>query len=206
MILVLGKTRSHRVTNLGCRRAESPGWFDVLPKNSTRDVVHEWAHCCDEAANHQLPIAAAFWITLMVSSEECSSLMQNLMKIYCSTLSVILNVVATQYTCSENGAYHPQWLVRWHCHWFMHVHSSLLFLVARLHQCCANCSHYINNGSAFSRPTSCVWTANHFTEYLELDSNCLTVACCQRDSKVSQSTTPKYYNTLHPLSCSAILG
>ena len=25
-------TRSHRVPNLGCRGAESPGWFDVFPK------------------------------------------------------------------------------------------------------------------------------------------------------------------------------
>ena len=33
VILVLGKARSCRVPNLDCRNAESPGWFDVLPKN-----------------------------------------------------------------------------------------------------------------------------------------------------------------------------
>ena len=49
MILVLGKARSHRAPNLGCMEAESPGSFDVLPKNSARDVMHD-----------QLPIAAAF--------------------------------------------------------------------------------------------------------------------------------------------------
>ena len=31
-ILVLGKTRSNRVKNLGFSGAESPGWFDVLQK------------------------------------------------------------------------------------------------------------------------------------------------------------------------------
>ena len=25
-------------------------------------MIHEWAHCCDEAANHQLAIAVAFGI------------------------------------------------------------------------------------------------------------------------------------------------
>ena len=34
MILVLGKARSCRAPNLDCREAESPGWFNVLPKNS----------------------------------------------------------------------------------------------------------------------------------------------------------------------------
>ena len=33
VILVLGKARSHMVLNLGCSGAESPGWFDVSPKN-----------------------------------------------------------------------------------------------------------------------------------------------------------------------------
>ena len=58
----------------------------------------------------------AFWITCTVSVEECSSLTQNLMKIRCSTHSVILNVMATQYTCSLNGVYHPCWLGQWSCH------------------------------------------------------------------------------------------
>ena len=35
---------------------------------------------------------------------------------------------------------------------FMHGHSSPLSLAARLHQCCTNHSHYINNGWTFSRP------------------------------------------------------
>ena len=50
-------------------------------------------------------------------TEECWSLMQNLMQIHCSAGSVILNAMATQYTCSLNSVYHPHWLVQWshHC-------------------------------------------------------------------------------------------
>ena len=88
-VCVCGKARSCRVSNLGCMGAESPGWFDVSPKTSAGDVMHERAHCHDEAANHQLPIAAAFWIIWIVPVEECSSLTQNLMQISCSTCSVI---------------------------------------------------------------------------------------------------------------------
>ena len=70
-------------------------------------MMHEWACCCDEAAaNHQLPIAAAFRINRIVSAEERSGLTQNLMQIRCCTCSVILNAMATQYTCSLSGVYH----------------------------------------------------------------------------------------------------
>ena len=54
-------------------------------------MMHEQARCHDEAANHQLPIAEAFWIIWIVSTEECSSLMQNSLQTCCSTPSVILN-------------------------------------------------------------------------------------------------------------------
>ena len=116
VILVLGKARSHRVSNLGCRGVESPGWFDVLPKNFAWEMMHELAHCSDEATNHQLSIDAAFWIIQIVSIEECSSFMQNLMQICWPTYSVILNVMATQYTCSLNGTYCLHWLVQRSCH------------------------------------------------------------------------------------------
>ena len=124
VILVLGKARSHRAPNLGCTGSESPGWFDVSLKNSAWDVIHEWVHCCDEVANHQLPIAVAFWIIWIFSTEVCLSLMQNLMHIHCSTCSVILNAMATQHTCSLNGVYRPHWLVQWsrHC---SHMHIPL---------------------------------------------------------------------------------
>ena len=127
--LVWGKARSRRAPNLGCKGTESPGWFDVLPKYSAQDVIHEWVHCPDEAANHQLPVAVAFWITWIVSVEECSSLTQNLMQIHCSTCSVILNGMATQYTCSLNGVYCHYWPIQWshHCsHMCIPVHCPWL--------------------------------------------------------------------------------
>ena len=91
--------------------------------------MNEQVWCCDEAANHQLPISMAFWIIWIVSAEECSNLMQNLMQIYCPTRSIILNTMATQYTCSLNGIYRPHWLVQWshHCLWMcIPVHSPWL--------------------------------------------------------------------------------
>ena len=117
MLLDLGKAKSYRVPNLGCRGAESPGWFDISQKNSAQDVMHEWVHCRDEAANHQLPIAAALWIIWIVSVEEYSSLMQSLMQIHHSTRSAILDATATQYTQSLNAAYCPRWPAQWsgHC-------------------------------------------------------------------------------------------
>ena len=116
VILVWEKARSHRVTNLGYRGAESPGWFDVSPKHSAQDVMREQACCHGGAASHQLPIPLAFWIIRIVSMEEYSSLTQNVMQIRCSTGSVIFNVTATQYTCSLNGVYCPHWLVQWTHH------------------------------------------------------------------------------------------
>ena len=87
VILVLGKFRSHRASNLVCRGAKSPGWFGVLPKHSAWHMMHEQARYCDEAASNQLPIAMVFWIIRIVSMGECSSLMENLVQIHCSTHS-----------------------------------------------------------------------------------------------------------------------
>ena len=59
-------------------------------------VLHE-CMCCDKAASPQLPIPAAFWLMGIVSTEECSSLMQTLMQTRWSSCSVILNAMATHY-------------------------------------------------------------------------------------------------------------
>ena len=37
-------------------------------KTSARDMMHEQAHCCHEAANHQLPIAVAAFVILHFST------------------------------------------------------------------------------------------------------------------------------------------
>ena len=97
------------------------------------------AHSC-ELLNHT------------VSVEDCLSLTQNLMQIRCSTCSVILNEMVTQYTCSLNSIYCPCWLGK--SSLFPHAHSSPLSLAATLHQCHTNHSHCINNGWTFSRQTS----------------------------------------------------
>ena len=63
------------------------------------------AHSCS-LLNH----LESFW-------GEMFKLNANLKQIHCSTDSFILNVMATQYTCSLNGIYHPHWLLQWshHC-------------------------------------------------------------------------------------------
>ena len=48
----------------------------------------------------------AFWIWI-ISTEECSSLVQNVMQILLSTHSVILNVTASQCTCSLSSVPPP---------------------------------------------------------------------------------------------------
>ena len=68
--------------------------------------------------------------------------------------SLILNVTATQYTCSFNSACHPHRLVQWsESSLFTQAHSSPPSLIARLHRCHPNHFHYINNGWTFSRQT-----------------------------------------------------
>ena len=94
VILVLGKARSLRVPNLGCRGTESLGWFDVLSKNFSGSVMNEWSCYHDEAANQQLFIMMAL-IIWVVSMEECRNLMQNVTQILCSTCSVTLHAMAT---------------------------------------------------------------------------------------------------------------
>ena len=64
--------------------------------------MYEQVHCGDEAASHQLPIAAAFCIIsfhgdmFKLNAKFDADLLPYLL---------ILNVMATQYTCSLNGTY-----------------------------------------------------------------------------------------------------
>ena len=161
VILVLGKARRFRAPNLGSSGAESPGCFDVLEKNSAQDIMHEQMYCCDEAANHQLPIAVAFWIIQIVIVEECSSLTQNFMQI---SLLYSLN----HFECNGHTVH---MLTQWclpaptptststvKLSLFTRVHSISLFLADRLHRCCTNHSCYINNGCTFSGQTIYIYT------------------------------------------------
>ena len=150
IILVLRKSRSHRAPNLGCGRAESPEWFDVSPKNSAWDMMHEWARFHDEAANHWLPIAVGFWIIQIVSMEKCSSLMQNMMQICCSTY------LLSDFKCNCHTVHMltkqclpPPLTSTVKLSLFTHVHSSPLSLVAGLHRYLTNRSHYITMAGFF---------------------------------------------------------
>jgi len=48
-VVDLGKARSLREPNLGCRGADRPGWCDVLPKKPAWELYHEHVHCLYEA-------------------------------------------------------------------------------------------------------------------------------------------------------------
>ena len=104
----LGKARSHRAPNLGYRGLSHLG--DLMFHQKT--LQETWC-MSRRVVVMKLPIAVAFWIIWIVSPEECSNLMQNLMQILCSTHSVILNVTGTQYICSLSGIYCSHWLVQW---------------------------------------------------------------------------------------------
>ena len=128
MILILRKARSCR-----CQIWAVGGWVTwviwCFAKIFARDVMHEQLCCPDEAANYQLPVGVAFWIIQRVSVVVCSSWTQNFMQTHCCSHSVILNAMATQYTCSLKGIYCPHWLIQWSCHCpHMHipVHSPWL--------------------------------------------------------------------------------
>ena len=129
--------------------------------------MHERARCCDEASNHQLPVAMAFWIIWIISAAECSSLRQDLMW----RLSVLSNFEWEGCTVHmpTPRCLPPSLTSTVKSSLFTHVHSSSFFLAARLHQCCVNHFH-INNG----------WTVSGQAFYLKQrkcsvheDSSCL---------------------------------
>ena len=105
----------------------------------------------------QSPVAHSYKL-LNQSNSFCGGMFKLNTKFDADSLfySVILNVMAPQYTCSLHGIHHPHWLVQWslHCsHMSIPVHSSL---ADRLHQCRTNCSCYINNGWTFFLDKPCV--------------------------------------------------
>ena len=131
VILVLGKARSHRAPNLGCREVESPGWFDVLLKNSAWYVAWtgalSWWSC-------QSTVTNSFSLLNHLNNFHREMFKLNAKFDADSLLySVTLNVIATQYTCSLNGIYCPHSLVKLSL--LTHMHSSSLSLAARINRC-----------------------------------------------------------------------
>ena len=152
MILVLGKSRGHRAPNLGCRGTESIEWFNASPKICTRHDAWEgvllWWSC-------QSPVAHSCGLL-----NYPNSFFRGMFKVNAkfdadsfSTCSVILNTMATQYSCSLSGASPLTLTSTLKSSLFIHAHSSLFSLAAKLHWFWANCSHYINNGWIFSGQT-----------------------------------------------------
>ena len=109
----------------------------LFHKKTALDVMHEWAHCHDEAAKHQLPTAAAFWIIQIVFSEECSSFTQNLMQIRCSPQSVWMPQPHSTHAHSTGWLLPPLTSIV-KSSLLKHVHSSPLSLAARLHRWSCN--------------------------------------------------------------------
>ena len=112
----------------------------IFCQKTAQDVMHERAHCHDEAANHQWPIALQSLNHLNSFCGGMFKLNAKFEQMHCSTHSVILNAMATQYTCSLNGVFCPHWPLRWshhssnmhiplHCPWlpgYMYVMQTVL--------------------------------------------------------------------------------
>ena len=128
VILVLQKARILRLSNLACGGAKSPGWFDVLPKNSARDVMHERAHYCDEAAIRQLPTAVAFWMFKLNAKFDADWLLYLLSHFECDGHTV--HMLTQQHLPPSQTSIVKSSL-------FTHAHSSPLFVATSLHGCWA---------------------------------------------------------------------
>ena len=117
VILVLGKAINCRAKNLGCRGAESPGWFDVSPKKSAWDLMQEWVRCCDEVANHRLPTAVAFGIIGIVSAEGCSSLSKTSCRFIAQLTQSFWMWWLQNKHAHTRASTTPKWLAQWsgHC-------------------------------------------------------------------------------------------
>ena len=153
-------------------------------------MVHERVHYHDEAANHQMPTAAAFWIIQIVSMGnvklitkfDADSLLYWLRHFECDNHTV--HVLTQQSLPSPLTSTVKLSLLT-------HVHSSPLCLAARLHQCSTNHSGYINNGWMFSRQTlyNNVFYVKHSKEstkkILELIKVSLHSAVCKVNIKIT---------------------
>ena len=117
--------------------------------------MHEWVSCRDAAASHQLPIAEVFLLNHPNGSHggmfkldtkfDADSLLYSLSHFECDGHTVPM---LTQWRLP------PPLTSTVKLSLFTHAHPSPLFLVARLHLCCAKHSHYINNGWTFFGQTS----------------------------------------------------
>ena len=166
VISVLGKTRSHRVSHLGCRGAE----FNILRCSACCRSSRTWI-----IVNRFSTIFGAFVPHFHLCFTHCmiperllnhpNSFHGGMCKLNAKFDADLLLYSLSHFKCNSHTVH---MLTQWHLpppltstvkvSTFMHTHSSALPLAARLHQCSTNCSCYINNGWAFSGQTlSCIW-------------------------------------------------
>ena len=150
--LVLGRAKSCRAPNLGCREAESPGWFAVLQKNCTRRDASagtlSWWSCpspvtcnCGLLSNPNTFHGGMFKLN---AKFDANSWLYSLNHFECDGHTV--HMLTQWYLIIPTTSTVRSSL-------FTHVHSSLFSLAARLLRYRSNHPHYINNGWTFSRQT-----------------------------------------------------
>ena len=151
VILVLGKARSCREPNMGCRGLNHLGdlMFHKKSKNKQKNCLR-----CEAWVG-----ALSWWICQWPVACSCSllnhlnSFHRGMFKLNSKFDADSLLYSLSHLECDGHTAH---MLTQWHL-WpplistmgpslFVHTHSSPLSLAAMLHWCCTNHSHYINRG------------------------------------------------------------
>ena len=141
--LIAARTRSTFSDILLIAGLPEHGSLSIDSQPSLKCLCHTFIYAALIASS-----VKAFGIIWIVSVEECSSLMQNLMQICCSTCSVIFECDNhTVHILTQRHLPPPLTST---------VQSSLFksTLLGWFYQSPANCSPYINHGWTFSRQTS----------------------------------------------------
>ena len=154
LTLVLGKARSHRMPNMGCWGAESPG--DLMFHQNT---LHEmwcmsgqtllWWSCQSPVArscnllNH--PNTFHRGMLKLNKKSDADSLLYLLSRFECNGHTV--HMLTQRHLV-------PPLTSTMKLSLSTHAHSCPLSLAARLHRCCTNHTHYTTDGWTFSGQTS----------------------------------------------------
>ena len=117
-------------------------------------MLRELAHCDDEAANHQLPIAAVFRVNL-------NSFHRGMFKLNAKLDADLLLYLLSHFECDGHTVHTltqcrlpPPLTSTVKSSLFTHEHSSPLSLAAGLHRCRTHRSRYIHSGWTFGIQTS----------------------------------------------------
>ena len=137
-------------------------------------MIHEKACWHDEVTSQLLCIAVAFWIIW--------SFHRGMFKLNTKFDADLLLYSLSHFECD---CHIMHMLTQWRLlpsmtstvksSLFMHGHSSLLPLVARLHQCLANHFYYINNGWTFSGQISYMCSTSSLSICVLMDTGCFHI-------------------------------